>query len=266
MEDKKTAQVVHLNLLEEHPAKGLNVNISHTLTRSAHSLDLIEKRIIGLFLAQFDSKQPHIKKNPKAYIENRKVRVTAKDYAAIFEIDEKTAYRQLISAANKLFERYIRYTVQTPKGLKEVKIRWVSGVVYHHGEGWMEANFTEEVTPHIVFALGDKYTTYKLKNAASLRSIYSWRLMELMGQFKKTGLMKISLDKFRHALEIPEKRLYGDIKRKIIEPSIKELQDKNNLLIEWRPIKKGRAVASLEFKFRENEQIKLELDADVEPA
>jgi plasmid replication initiation protein len=38
---------------------------------------------------------------------------------------------------------------------------------------------------------------------------------------------------------------------RILDPSVKELQEKSNLVIAWRAIKKGRTVDRLEFIFHE---------------
>ena len=56
---------------------------------------------------------------------------------------------------------------------------WVSGVTYHHGEGWIELGFSPEMTPHLV-ELSREFTSYKLKHTVALRSVYSWRLFELL--------------------------------------------------------------------------------------
>ena len=50
---------------------------------------------------------------------------------------------------------------------------------------------------------------------------------------------------------------FGELRRRIIEPAVKELIAKNNLLIEWTPTKAGRRVTGLEFKFKPNPQPEL---------
>jgi plasmid replication initiation protein len=61
-------------------------------------------------------------------------------------------------------------------------------------------------------------------------------------------------------MEIPESYVYADVRVKCIDVAVKELQEKNNLIITWTPIKKSRAVASLRFKWKEDDQIKLDLE------
>src|SRR5260363_307987 len=68
---------------------------------------------------------------------------------------------------------------------KEAKFRWISGVTYHHGEGWVELNFTPEVAPHLL-ALRKQFTSHKLKHACAFDSIYAWRLYECLKSWQDT--------------------------------------------------------------------------------
>jgi hypothetical protein len=135
------------------------------------------------------------------------VKLSAQDYADTFGIDQPTAYVQLREAAESIFNKYIRTVEQTRRGEKERKYRWVSGNTYHHGEGWVGINFAPEVAPFLL-GLRKEFTMYKLKHTAALRSVYSWRLMEMFAQYRDTGLVR---DQFRRILsrdggaaELPE--------------------------------------------------------------
>jgi len=139
---------------------------------------------------------------------------------------------------------------ETRKGLKERRFHWISGMVYHHGEGWAELNFTPEVAPHLL-ALRSKFVTYKLKQAAALRSAYSWRLFECLQSWQSTGLWVVGIEEFAHAMDVPDKYRadFTDIRRRVIEPAVAELILKSGLLIEWKTRKAGRKVTGLEFRF-----------------
>jgi plasmid replication initiation protein len=71
-------------------------------------------------------------------------------------------------------------------------------------------------------------------------------------QFKTTGKFLIELDKFKERLELKDeyKRFYN-FKIRVIEPAIKELKEKSNLIINWKPIKSGKKIKQLEFVFYE---------------
>ena len=47
---------------------------------------------------------------------------------------------------------------------------------------------------------------------------------------------------------------FKELRTRIIEPAVKELRQKDNWLIEWEPIKAGRRVSALSFRFARNPQ------------
>ncbi len=137
---------------------------------------------------------------------------------------------------------------------------WVSACEYAEGMGYVKLYFTSRIAPHLLQLKG-KFTSYKLAQANALRSIYSWRLLELLSQFKSTGWRQIPIAEFCHAMEATEKQRndFAAIRRKIIEPAVKELIEKDGWLIEWQPIKEGRKVAAIRFEFRRDPQGRLDL-------
>jgi plasmid replication initiation protein len=234
-----------------HYSNSGDVNMSKVLAKAAHGLSLSQKRLIMYAVSRLDS----ISEQPQQII----TRISAKEYAKAMGIEPCNAYRDLQDAADKLFGRYISLAYDTPKGREIEKVHWVSSAKYQMGEGWVELRFTPELSPYITKLTQGNYISYKLQKAIGLRSHYSWRLLELLMQWPDTKRLFITLEDFRHALEIPEKYLYADIRVHCIEKSVKELKKRVNLDINWKPIKEGRAVKSLQFSWKENEQLPLDL-------
>lgn len=236
----------------------LHVNMSNTLIKAAHGLTLNEKRLLACCIAKIDS----MRIGSRPGFEQMRVKLTVAEYLDIYGTDSKIAYRDMISASDNLFSRYIRINTKTPKGDKEIKFRWISGVIYHHGEGWIELGFSPEVTPHLTL-LREQYTSYKLKSAAAIRSIYSWRLFELLKSVAKKNRMEgkllIMLDDFKRAMDTPDNYTWNNVRQRCVLPATKELKEKDNLKIDWSTRKKGRSVISLSFDFKENEQMNLSL-------
>jgi len=235
----------------------LNVNMSNALTRAAHSLTLSEKRVIAACIAQCDSV-------PYAELQRQgawTVRLSAMDYAETFAVDLNTAYEQLQSASANLFERYIRTVRETRKGPEEYRFRWIGGVKYHKGEGWVELHWWHEVVPHL-FGLRKEFTTYKLAQASSLRSIYSWRLFECLKSWQGTARYAPDIEEFTQAMDVPASYLanFKTLRTRVIEPAVLELADKNGMLIEWETRKAGRKVIGLVFKFSMSPQQRLPLE------
>lgn len=224
------------------------VNMSNDLVTAAHNLTLGEKRVVMSCVAKLDS----LRLESGRY----KVKISALDFAETFKINTKTAYEQLKAVASRLYERSIKRIINTPHGKKISKHRWVSSVIYHEGEGWIELGFSHEATPYLV-ALRGFHTSYKLEQASALRSVYSWRLLEMLMQFKKTGLLRTSIEDFYHAMEVPEtyRRNFKDLRNRVIAPAVKELQEKDNWIIKWEGTKRGgRRITGLEFQFKRNPQ------------
>ncbi|BCQ57981.1 Replication initiation protein [Burkholderia gladioli] len=150
-------------------------------------------------------------------------------------------------------------------GQKKVVLNWVWKAVYHEREGWAEVSFSPDLTPHI-FMLQRRFVSYQLEFARGLQSLYSWRLLELLMRERDRGRLLITLADFRTVLEIPETYRFADIKRRVIETAVNELNSKADLVISWTPVKLGRAVNSLDFKFVQNPQSRLDLGEVAEVA
>jgi len=226
------------------PVNELNVNMSNALVRAAQGLTLPEKRVVSVCVAKMDSVRPASGR----YL----FKLTAQEFAETFDVDADTAYEQMQFAGDHLMKRIASTFEDGRRGKIEHKWVWVSGVTYHRGEGWMELGFSHEMTPHLTL-LRQQFTSYKLKQASDLRSIYSWRLFELLMQFKTTGVLHIDIDEFCHAVEAPDsaRKDFAQLRKRIIEPAVAELKAKNGMDIEWTAKKPGgRKITSLEFIFQ----------------
>ena len=229
------------------------VSMSNSLIRAAHGLTLGEKRIIVSILSQIDSKRrPKIDEMPS-------FRLSAIDFADTFSIDTNTAYTQLTQASKKLLNRQILFHdpawIRKGKPLVLTRMNWLASVKYHDGQGWIEMVFNPQMLPHVM-DLRKNFTSYKLQQTSALRSVYSWKLLELLMRFHGTGWAEYTIEDFCASMEATEKQQsnFNNIKRRIIEPAIKELVSKDNWLIEWKPIKAGRKVTALRFIFKRNPQ------------
>ena len=249
-----------ITALATDDARDRYVSMSNRLARSAQGLNLSEKRLVALGLAGTDSVP--LKSLVLAANAGWKMKVTAMAYAEAFGIHPTTAYEQLKSSSEKLFERYVRYEIKDRRGLVvEKKFRWVSGVTYAPGDGYLELNFTPEIAPHLL-GLRKQFTSYKLRHAAAFNSIYAWRLFETLKSWQSTGLYTTSIENFWEVMEAPPscRRDFKALRIRIIEPAVAAIITKASMLVEWKPIRAGsRRVTSLEFRFAPNPQGQLDM-------
>jgi plasmid replication initiation protein len=114
----------------------------------------------------------------------------------------------------------------------------------------VELDWWHEVVPHL-FGLGVHFTRYKLWQTSALRSVYSWRLFELLQSWLSEGRYEVSIDDFCLAMDVPGsyRKNFKEIRTRVIEPAIRELTEKNNMVVSWQPRNAGRKVVGLIFKF-----------------
>lgn len=238
-------------LMEKH-AGTPRVSMSNALARSAHGLTLHEKRLVALCISKLDSGRHWTP-------DKLNVRITAKQFMDVFDIPhDKHVYANLRAACELLEDRKIIF-YDEKRGISH-RMRWVGRASYADGEGWVELSFFHELAPHL-FKLHKQFTTYHLRQASSLRSVYAWRLLELLMQFSSTRKLQIALPEFHHAMEAPEscRKSFKDLRRRILEPAIKELRDKESLQVQYEARKTGRKVTSLRLIFSYDPQLAMSL-------
>ncbi|KVQ98744.1 replication protein RepB [Burkholderia ubonensis] len=237
------------------------VAMSRALVNSQQGLTLNEKRVMMAALRSVDSqKSPYLHGRLNGYV---CVRVRADEFAALAALAPRSgekqataAYEGLRDGCNSLQKRTLTYM----DGPRKVTLNWVWKAVYHEREGWAEISFSPDLTPHI-FMLQRRFVSYQLEFARGLQSIYSWRLLELLMRERDRGRLLITLDDFRKTLEIPDTYRFADIKRRVIDMALNELNKKADLVINFKAVKVGRAVSSLDFTFVQNPQGRLELES-----
>lgn len=227
------------------------VSMANELVRAAHGLSLQEKRLLMLAVSKLDSSKP-------ALPDNMILTVSVLEMISEFGIDKKSAYKVAREATEKLMNRYIRFHHVENEKTVETRMQWVGQADYKETEGLITLHFWYKLAP-MLFALEQQFTSYKLSRAGALQSKYSWRLFELVMQFKTTGYLIISLEKFNLAMETPKSYMqdFGLIRTKILEKAVNEISRKDGLKVTWKPIKKGRKVVALEFKFPVEPQYEL---------
>jgi plasmid replication initiation protein len=189
-------------------------------------------------------------------------------------VNPKTASREIKEACDRLFSRVI--TITTEAGT--FKTRWVQEIMRYNSD-WALANpeliqeltgsdpyaedyvlaavrFSKSVLPFLS-NLSANFTQYFLQDIAGLSSSYSIRFYELMMQFKDTGYRKIRLDELRAMLDLKDKYpLTADLKRRVIDTAVTELNEKSPITISYNLLKTGRKFSHLELKFSPKEEVK----------
>lgn len=219
--------------------KNLVVSQANVFIEAHYKLSLTGQRV---FLLVLDKINPH-KKLEASY------EVTAEEYARIYGISLKIAYRDLRQGLDELYNADIKLNDFELKILTRCRI--VDEAKYHYGEGKISISFPEKLHPFLCEMHG-KYTQCRIGQVSNLKSAYSIRLFELLIQFKTTGDRIITLKNLRDWFRLEKKYLrYADINKWVIKPAVAELNSKTNFSIGYTTIKKDRCVHTISFSFTE---------------
>ena len=215
---------------------------SNHLIEASYKLSLNEQRLILMAISQLRNRRP---------MGSQKIQqVTALDYQEMFGLSQKNAYRELKAATDNLFQRDIK--TYDDKGMD--RFRWVERVRYEKKEGFVELHFTDSIAPYLT-KIYKNFTQYELKKLSNVKSTYAIRLFEMFKRWEQKGERFITMADYRKWFELENKyKLYSDLRKRVIEPAITELEEKANLTISWDEKKKGRKVVGFDFMFEENQQ------------
>jgi plasmid replication initiation protein len=218
---------------------------SNHLIEASYKMSVPAKRVMLMLLSEIHPLQQDVSK---------KIRIDAVDYAEKTGVPKKNAYRDIKKGCRELMRTIITTRDSKAKTTQEcVVVNWME---YHDNEGWLDAKFTPWIAPYIHHLSKIGYTTIAVNDALRFRRFYTVRFYELLMQFVSSGERHITVDDLREKFQI-EKGKYGrfiDFKRRVIKPSITEIEEKTDWLISWDVVKKGREIKSLAFVFEKNDQ------------
>jgi plasmid replication initiation protein len=221
--------------------KKLVIYKSNNLIESAYKLTLNEQRVLQTCIGKINS-------NDSLTLSD-KFELSAKEFAIIFNVDEKSAYEKLIEVAENLYKREV--TIERPDNeTDKLKSRWISSIRYQSKAGKIVLRFAQDLLPHLS-ELKSQFTKYDLVSISEMTSIYGIRLYELLMQWHSTGRREIDIAWLKQQFEIKE--LYPemyDFKKRVIEPAVVNINQHSNINVVHTYKKTGRNVTHILFQFK----------------
>lgn len=219
------------------------INQHNAITEATYKIRLSEKRLILACIAQIKHDEPL-----KDFYE-----INAKNFSDLYGISIDTAYSELQQVAETLYDRSV--IIKDVYKKTRTKFRWVEAIQYYDGEGKIGIQFTKWIAPYLS-ALNEQYTSYRLSAIANMKSIYSLRLYELLIQFRNINKRVITIVEFKRFFNLEEfYKRFTDLKKRVIEPSIKEINEYSDINVSYYIKKKNRTPWSIEFVFSGKEEI-----------
>lgn len=224
----------------------------NVLINASYNLEVTEQRLIMLAIIT-------ARESGQGITADSKLEIHASDYASRFGVSNEGAYWALKNAVLNLFERQFSFKEADKKGnIGTVKSRWVSRIKYIDTTATLEVTFAPDVVP-LITRLEQHFTSYQLKQVTQLKSKYSIRLYELLIAWREVGKVpQIELSDFREKLGIDadEYVRMSDFKVRVLEPSIKQINDHTDIKAEYEQHKRGRSIIGFSFSFKQKSKPK----------
>ena len=225
----------------------------NALMNASYNLEVTEQRLILLAII-------NARETGAGITSDSKLEIHASDYSKQFNVTKEGAYKALKSAVNNLFERQFSFQEETKKGVGTVRSRWVSRIKYIDDSAILEITVAPDVVP-LITRLEQHFTSYQIIQVTQLTGKYAIRLYELLIAWRGVGKVPpIELSEFRKKLgvEDDEYKAMNHFKSRVLEPSIKQINEHTDITVSYEQQKKGRTITGFSFKFKQKQQAKIE--------
>lgn len=209
---------------------------SNSILGARYELTETEQKIILLAIAQVDSIN-----DDEFFI----YRVAVPELEKILNVELKQ--NQLKETCKRLMQRVI--TIDTPKGWR--MFQWINRAEYFNGENTIEFKISDDIKPYLLKLKGN-FTKMQLENAIKFNSKYTIRFYQFLMKLQNTTERKekYDLNNLYELLKLPKSmRIFGNFKLRILDPSIKEINEKTEIKASYEIGRTGRKYTSITLSY-----------------
>jgi plasmid replication initiation protein len=220
----------------------------NSLIDASFYLSLFEQRVILLALVEA--------REMSNLTSETKVTITAESYKEQYNVTKREAYRHLVEAGKRLFER--KFTFIEADGEKITTSRWVNEISQIEGKAIIEMTLNKNIVG-MISRLTNNFTRYLLNQVSGFKSQYSIRLYEIVIKWaSQTKTKKYTVDEIRSLLGADDGKYerISNFKTRILNVAIDEINEKSDIVIEYEQFKTGRDVTHFQFKITKQEDDK----------
>lgn len=232
------------------PNTDLVVVKSNRLVEACYRLDLTELRVV--MLAVVIARELDVLTEGPDRNDCKPFKVDVKRFAEFFpSMEEKSIYGQVKKAVQSLHRKIISYleVIEGNEVLRE--IHWFEMAGYNKQKGYVDLQFSRPVVPFIS-RLTKEFTEYRLEKIGMLTSAHAVRLYEILFQYLKAGKREIEIAWLKKTLVLEDDEYPSvyELKRRVIDSSVAQINQLTDLEVSYINVKHGRNVIALDFTIR----------------
>ena len=221
--------------------QGIVVKSNEIIQKSRFELTLLEMKIVDHLIASI--------KSPKYDKEFNIIEFSIYDFLHKLGQEKvgKSNYENLKKVLKNLRDKSVY--IELPDG-RETTVSWIEKPIFNKRSGIVQIKLDDDMKPYLL-NLSKNFSARYEKYTLKLESGFSHRLYELLFSFKNIpSKQKIyPLEELRVRLNATKKSYenYGTFKQRILVSSVKEINEKTDMNVSYKEIKKGRKVDSIIF-------------------
>ena len=205
---------------------------ANAMINSKYTLNLSEQRLILLAIAQIDSV------NDESFF---------KFSCTVKELEKELSIELKESRLKDLAVNILKKPLLIKEGINWIACNWFSSFKYYGGEARIEFKISDDLVPYLL-KLKEKFTTYSLEVAIQFQGKYTTRFYEFCMQVRNQDKKEIGfeLDFLYELLQLPKSlKVFADFKKRVLDPSINEINEKTEIKASYEAIKTGRKYTNL---------------------
>jgi hypothetical protein len=212
----------------------------------SNNMSLQELRFFSIYLSKINARD----------VSTRVVRFAMGDFQRIMDLGRVNP-DYLMTVTNSLLRKVVNIPSETG-GYKAFQIFKECQVEKDANNEWfVEIDAHDNALP-LMFEFKDRYFTYELWNALSLKSSNQLRMYELLKQFEKLGERTITLTDLKELLGLNKDDYprYDNFKMRVLDGCQEALEIYTDIKFTYEPIKKsgrGRQVTGIKFTISRND-------------
>lgn len=159
-----------------------------------------------------------------------------------------SVYKHIKRATLSLMSRQVTLRTKLENGkTQESTIPIISEVSRIIEDKTISIGFHPKMKPYLL-ELAHRFLSYDVRNIVMLSSPYAVRIYELTRAYLGLGKRTIEVARLKEILDVKEKyKLYGHFKKRVLTPSVENINDFTDIRLQMREIKEGRRVHKIEF-------------------
>jgi plasmid replication initiation protein len=193
---------------------------SNDLIHAKYTFTLWQKRVFTYMISQINMEDTDFLLQ----------RMYVKELMDFFKVKNKDDYNVIQRIPEQLYEMSMKMPYTSEKGHKRWReIRILSQFTRPEDKepdnAYVEMKFNDDLKPHLL-ELKRLFSQYDIRNIIHLRSVYSFKLYELIKSNEYLGKWEISLTDLKEMLDVEDKyKHYGSFKLKILNQAQKDLTE-----------------------------------------